>query len=191
MNSNNNKIDNFDDHTAELDSNQLVESSQNIVQYLNYLISIVKKMLYDKETGLDSKGFSGVARKLNSKIKLLENLLHQARSVDSPRSIEKILAKVKELKAEFTHLGLLISYNNMMVLYFSNAIKILESLASHDTTRKEGKISREDKKCQDLYDFAAPSHLTSLFVYQMQHGTQNEDGNGQVCNIICTVYEYD
>lgn len=192
MNSNSNKIDDFD-HTPELDSNQLTESSQSIVQYLNHLISIVKKILYDKDTGLDNKRFSGVARKLNFKIKYLENLLHQAHSVDSLTSVEKILAKFKELKAEFTHFGLLIPHNGKIALHFSHAIKILESLASHDTARKEEKIaSYDDKKCQDLYhDFVTPSDLTSLFVYQMQHETQDEDGNGQVRNLICTVYEYD
>ena len=175
MSSKNNKID-------ELDSNQLADSLLNNEKFLGYLILIVTTILYDEESGLGNKRFTSFRRKLNAKFKKLRNILHQARSLDFLKNIEKYLAQVRELKAEFIQLSSQMTHDDTTALHSSRAIKILESLTSHVAARKEEKLSSSiAAKCQDLYNFkdvSVPPELTSQSVYPMVYGTNNSQDGG-------------
>ena len=186
MNSDNNKMEESK-YAAELDSNQLVESLQEDDKFLNDLISFVAKM--HNETKLDSKSSTDLGQKVNPKLKRLLNKLNQARSLDSLRNVGKYLAQVRELKVQFTQLSMQFTNNDIMALHCLHAIKILEALILHVTTRKEDKMSTYKKaKCQSLYNFdhaTVPSHLTDQFVCPMQFGankSQVSGHGGQVCN---------
>ena len=172
--------DKIDDIT-ELDSNQLGDRLLNNEMFLDHLISIVTTILCDKESGVDNKKFISIRRKLIAKFKKLRNMLHQARSLDFLKNIEKYLAQVRGLKEEFTQLCSQITHDDTTALHCLCAIKMLESLTSHAAASKEGKTSSFiAAKCQDLYnvkDVNVPPEFRSQIVCPLLHG--NKDGGSK------------
>lgn len=174
----NKKIDDINsDNITELDSNQLADRLLNSEMFLDQLISFVTSILYDKESGVGNKKFMSIRRKLIAKFKKLQNLLYQTRSLDFLHNMEKYLAQVRGLKAEFIQLCSQITRDDTTALHCSCTIKILESLTSHAASRKERKISSSiAAKCQDLYNLkhvTVPPEFT--IAYPLLHGT-NKDG---------------
>ena len=174
MSSNNNKIDDL----TEFDSNQLADSLLNNERFLDFLI--VTTFLCDKESGLGNKRFTSVKRKLNAKLKKLQNILYQARSLDF-LNIEKYLAQVRELKVEFTQLSSQMTHDDKTALHCSRAIKILDSLTSYVAARKKEKMSSSLSKKHQYFDgITLPPELTSQVVCPMLHGTNNsQDGSNE------------
>ena len=177
----NKKIDDINsDDIPELDSNQLADRLLNNEMFLDQLISIVTTILYDKESGVGNKKCMSIRRKLIAKFKKLQNLLYQTRSLDFLQNIEKYLAQVRGLKAEFIQLCSQITQDDTTALHCSCAIKILEALTSHAAARKERKmLSSVAAECQDLYNFkhvTVPPDFTTQIAYPLTpllHGTKD------------------
>ena len=162
MNSDN-KIEDLDSPIGGLDSNQIAESLQSNKEYINHLMLIVRMMLHDKESKLDGK--SSIP-KVNSMLKKLLNILSQARSLYSH---ENYLSRIAGLKLEFTKF---LGYNGTVKYHCLCAIKILEALVSHVTTRKKETMSSfKDTVNDNFQHFIAP---TQTIVYPVHDGSSEQ-----------------